>query len=287
MLTGGMTTAAETLRITQPAVSRLIRDLEHDLKITLFHRRGNQITPSVEATAFLAEVERSYLGLDQLRSFAADLRQTLTGSLRIAALPAMALGFLPFCLAEFSNKRPKVSILLDGIPSHLVLERVAGGQFDLGFAEVPTDRPMLNLSAIRASMVVVMPKGHRLEKHEAISADQLKSEKVIMLGRGGYLRHTIERALGDLGRYSRTIETPLSAIACSLVSRGMGVTIVDPFSAMGILHQNVTIRPFLPQLDVGYAMVTAQHRPLSKVASEFASEAQLLVDRFIAPIASR
>ncbi len=287
MLTGGMTTAAETLLITQPAVSRLIRDLEADLKITLFHRRGNQITPSVEATAFLAQVERSYLGLDQLKTYAADLRQSLTGSLRIASLPAMALGFLPYCIAAFSLPRPKLSILVDGIPSHLVLERLAGGQFDVGFAEVPADRPMLDFTPINAEVVVVLPRGHRLCDHKYLSAEQLLGERIVMLGRGSYLRHTIERALGDLGRYAKTIETPLSAIACSLVARGLGVTIVDPFTAVSFLNHDIEVRPLVPRLDVGFAMVTAQHRPLSKVAREFADGVQSLADQFLLPVYGR
>jgi len=284
MLSGGMTTAAETLRITQPAVSRLIRDLELDLKINLFNRRGNQITPTVEAVTFLAEVERSYLGLDQLRAYAADLRLTVTGSLRIAALPALAFGFLPQCLAAFTASRPKLSILLDGIPSHLVIERVIGGQFELGFAEVPTDRPMLNQKQIKAHAVVVLPSGHRLTKFSKLSADQLIDEKIIMLGQGSYTRHTIERALGAYGHQGNLIETPLAGIACALVARGLGVTIVDPFAAMTFMSHGLEARPLVPELDVGFFMLTAKHRQISKLATEFADGVQALADDFIAPL---
>ncbi|WP_244546943.1 LysR family transcriptional regulator [Ensifer sp. YR511] len=286
MLTGGMTTAADMMRITQPAVSRLIRDLEMDVKIELFHRKGNQITPSAEATAFLAEVERSYLGMDQLRAYASDLRQSLTGSLRIASLPALALGFMPHCIAAFAGNRPKLSILLDGLPSHLVLERVAGGQFDLGFAEVPADRPLLNFTPIKAQLVVVLPVGHRLARHEKIATGQLVGERIIMLARGSYLRHTIERALGDLGRYERAFESPLSAIACALVSQGLGITVVDPFTAADFLGRNVVVRPLRPDIDVGFSMVTSQNRPMSRVAVEFAAQVQLLADKYLSVLSS-
>lgn len=284
MLTGGMTTAAETLLITQPAVSRLIRDLEQDLGISLFSRRGNQITPTVEAITFLAEVERSYLGLDQLRSFAADIRHSVTGSLRIAALPAMAFGFLPYCLSEFTASRPKLSIMLDGIPSHLVIERVLGGQFELGFAEVPTDRPMLEQHKISAGAVVVLPQGHRLTQYETLSTDQLTDEKIIMLGRGSYTRHTIERALGSHRLHANLVETPLAGIACALVARGLGVSIVDPFAAMTFLSSGLEVRPLAPEIDVGFYMVMAGHRPISKIAIEFANNVQSLADAYLAPL---
>jgi DNA-binding transcriptional LysR family regulator len=287
MLTGGMTTAAETLHITQPSVSRLIRDLEIDLKITLFHRRGNQITPTAEATAFLAEVERSYLGLEQLKAYAANLRQSLTGSLRIAALPAMALDFLPYCLTAFSKARPKLSIVLEGMPSHLVLEQVMGGQCELGFTERLVGHPMLSVTPISMQAVVVLPTGHPLTKHDAVSTGQLANENIIMLSHKSYMRHEIESVLGLRPRHAGTIEVTLSAIACSLVSRGVGVTVVEPFTAAGFINRGVVIRPLVPKLEVKHSMFTAQHRPVSRVAQEFADEIQRLADEYLAPIYGR
>ncbi len=105
MMTGGMTAAAEVMRITQPAVSRLISDLEYNLKLRLFERRGNQINPTPEATALMAEVERSYLGLEHVKAFARDLRLARAGSLRIARC-RRSLGFLPFLVARFRESRP-------------------------------------------------------------------------------------------------------------------------------------------------------------------------------------
>ncbi|NTJ45333.1 LysR family transcriptional regulator [Agrobacterium larrymoorei] len=284
MVMGGMTTAAETLLITQPAVSRLIRDLEHDLKIKLFHRKGNQITPTAEATSFLAEIERSYLGLDQLRSYASDLRRSLTGSLHVAAMPALAFGFLPYCLSAFAANRPKISILLDGMPSHTVVERVIGGQFEIGFAEVPTDRPTIDQTPIAANVTVVMPVGHPLSRFESLSAQQLVDERIIMLARGSYIRHTIERVLGALPRQPVVIETPLAGIACALVAQGMGITIVDPFAAMTFLNHGLVARPLVPNLDAGFFMLTARSRPVSKLAAEFVASIQEHSQDFLASL---
>lgn len=268
MLTGGMTPAATTLHITQPAVSRLIRDLELDLRLELFRRRGNQITPTPEAQALFSEVERSFLGLEHLRDYAAELSGTRSGSLRVASLPAMALGFLPKHIAQLCATRPNLSILLDGMPSHAVLERVAGGQFDVGFAALPADRPSVILRPLKAAAVVVLPIAHPLAERAAISTADLQGERIILLGRGSYFRHSIETALGPLAQ-NQSIETPLSAIACAMVREGLGVTIVDPFSAASFEGWGVTVRPFTPALDVGFALVIPRNRPLSKLAQDF------------------
>lgn len=268
MLTGGMTAAAETLYVTQPAISRLIKDLEDALNLKLFHRRGNQLTPTAEAVDLFAEVERSYVGLEFIEKHAGDLRDMRRGSLRIAAHPAMALSFLPNYIASFVTSRPDLSIVLDGIPSHLVLERVAGGQFDIGFAAFPAERPSLKLTPIPAAAVVVLRADHRLAARDEISADDLAGEKIILLGKGDYTRHRVEAALGPTAS-SQRIETPLSGIACAFVSEGLGVTIVDPFSAVSFLGRGVVVRGFVPTIDVGAALVLANHREPSRVAKEF------------------
>lgn len=132
MLTGAMTAAAETMHITQPAVSRLIRDLEAEIRIRLFERGGKLLVPTAEAKAFFAEVERSFIGLAQIHAIADDIRMGRVGSLRLAMLPAMAAGFAPRFVAKFCRARPSLSVVIDGMPSSSVRDQVLAGEFDLG-----------------------------------------------------------------------------------------------------------------------------------------------------------
>ncbi len=268
MMTGGMTAGAEVLHVTQPAVSRLIRDLEYNLKIRLFERRGNQLSPTPEAVALLAEVERSYLGLEHVKAFAADLRSARAGSLRVAALPALALGFLPFLMARFRATRPGLAVQIDGIPSHLVLDRVAGGQFDFGFVAVPAERSSLTMAPMMAPIVAVVPADRRLAQLAEIRAPDLAGEDVILLGRGSYQRHIIEVALAGISIRS-TVETPLSAIACALASEGVGIALVEAYTARAFVDRGVVVLPFRPAIDAGFSIVTARQRALSQAARDF------------------
>ncbi|MFP3787125.1 transcriptional regulator, partial [Burkholderia sp. SIMBA_024] len=81
------------------AVSRLIRDFEIDTKLKLFNRRGNQLIPTQAAMTLLQEVERAYVGLNRIRSFADEISRQNAGMLRIAAMPALANGIMPRFLA--------------------------------------------------------------------------------------------------------------------------------------------------------------------------------------------
>jgi DNA-binding transcriptional LysR family regulator len=83
MLAGTTTAAAEVMRVTQPAVSRLLADLQAALKLTLFDRRGTRLVPTSEALALYDEVQRSFVGLDRIAAVACSrsLRE-LTGQRR-------------------------------------------------------------------------------------------------------------------------------------------------------------------------------------------------------------
>lgn len=271
MLTGSMTSAAETLSVTQPAVSRLVRDFETTLNLTLFQRRGNQVTPTSEAFDVLTEVERSFAGLNHLSIFADNLRNARSGVLRIAAMPAMATHFLPRFVAQFCRSRPDVHVQIDGFPSHIVAERVASGLDDLGLCATAADKSSLEFTPLHGAAVVVVPDGHKLSHREEITAVDLVDQAVVLLGTNSRLRHRIVSALEAI-HYRVFMTTSLATAACVLVQSGDCVTIVDPYSASEFAGRGVKISPFVPSIDVGYALVRSRNRPPSHLARQFMSE---------------
>src|SRR3546814_20950733 len=79
----------------------MLAELEHQLGFQLFLRsRGSALTVTPEADAFFYEVERSFSGIAALKRVAEDIRNMATGTLRIAALPALAVSFLPRVIAR-------------------------------------------------------------------------------------------------------------------------------------------------------------------------------------------
>src|SRR5271168_1836874 len=163
MVTSSVTEAAKLMAVTQPAVSRLLRDFQALLKMELFERRGTGLVPTAAATALYTEVERSFVGLDRITAAAEEIRGRRTGTLRIAALPALSNGYLPRLAGHFLKERPNLNLSFFGVISPIVVEWVFNHQCDIGFAEVPiahSGLPCLRLPAL--PRVAILPAGHRL-----------------------------------------------------------------------------------------------------------------------------
>lgn len=271
MLTGSVSAGAQLLNVTQPAVSRLIRDLQQGLGLKLFERRGARLVPTVEARALYGEVERSFVGLDRIAQAAAELRAGRAGRLTIAALPGLANGFLPRFVGRFLAGRPKIDMALFGLPSHFVLDRVVSMQCDLGFAVIPVEHPAVVVERMPpVALVAVLPRGHRLAKRRIVRPRDLAGEPFISLGHSTLTRFRIDAVFADhdVERVMR-IETPLSEIACGLVGGGAGVTVCDPFTAREYGARGVVVRRFEPRLDFEFAALYSAQRGLSAVAREF------------------
>ncbi len=271
MLTGGVTAAAELMHVTQPAVSRLIGDLEHATGLKLFERRGARVHPTREASSLYHEVERSFVGLDRIAKAVEDLKGRRAGVLRIAALPALAGGFLPRYVARFLEPRPKLDVEIFGHTSAAVVERVASGHCEIGYAQAPIEHATLEgrrMPSVEA--VAVMPENHRLAAKALLEPQDFANEAFISLGKSTLLRYRIDAVFADREVPRRLqVETPLSMIACALVSGGAGLSIVEPFTAAEYANRGLAVRPFSPAIGMEMTLLTPTQHRLSEIAQEF------------------
>lgn len=268
MTTGSVTSAATTMHVTQPAVSRLIRDLELTLKLALFERRGNRLAPTAEAGHLFAEVERTFVGLSRISQFAEELRARRAGALRIAGMPALTCGFLSRHVGRFVVRRPEVAITLHGIPSHLIADGVANGRYDFGIAESSVERPGLTIETLPVKAVAAIPADDPLARRETLGPKDFEDRSFVSLGPATLFRSRVDAALAGVRR-RQLIETQLSEIACVLVAEKAGLSLVDPFSASEFVGRGVVFRAFRPDIFFDAAILLPEARPISALAFEF------------------
>lgn len=96
MTSGSVTAAGRLLGRSQPAITRLIQELESEIGFALFARSGPRVSPTERGFLLYEEVEHALVGLQQIRARAAEIAREENRSLQIAATPALAAGLLPW-----------------------------------------------------------------------------------------------------------------------------------------------------------------------------------------------
>ncbi|MCW8281536.1 LysR family transcriptional regulator [Agrobacterium sp. InxBP2] len=271
MLTGGMTSASETVRISQPAISRLIRDLEDELGFKLFERFGNRLRPTSEAVILYKEVSLHFHGIDRIGKVANDLRNSQLGSVRIACYTALAMSFMSEVIQTFVASRPDVSIYLHDDSSRTVLELVALHHFDLGIAFTTGDYPGLLIEPLpRFCAECILPISHPLSKKETIVPNDLNGETLISLGVNSLLRMQLDSVLAaNEVACKRRIESTLALSVCDMVSRGLGVGLVDPFTESFYSNRSLCRRPFVPAVPYDFALALPGGKTPPRIVDEF------------------
>jgi DNA-binding transcriptional LysR family regulator len=266
--TGTITAAARLLNVSQPGVSRSLADLEREIGFPLFVRDKKRLFITPEGSAFYEELTRSYTGLDRLAKAAEEIRQLRRGHIRIAAMPALCFGPLPRAIKLFLADHPALKVSFEAQPSQRVVESVVGHYVDIGIAQVPSHYPGLTIrNSFRSDCVCVMPAGHPLAKRKVVGPADLANQAFVSLPpnsmAGLQLHHVMAEANLQL---TPQVETLTSFAACAMVAEGLGVSVVDPFTAAAFASDRLLQRPFRPKINFGFRLIYPAHRAIARPA---------------------
>ena len=200
MVTGTMVRAAAELRISQPAVSRLIADLEGELGYQLFLRGGGRLQPTEEARILFGEVQRAFVGLDQVETAARTIGQTVSGTLRLMSMPTLAYNYAVPTVAAFVKDYPDVSVVIETGSRESVLDMINSQRFDIGLATLPVEDPGIVVHKLfDEEWVCILPVGHPLAAQEQIDAKDLSDETFISFSANSFDRLQVDRSFNDAG----------------------------------------------------------------------------------------
>jgi DNA-binding transcriptional LysR family regulator len=271
MTNGSTVRAAEVLRISQPAISKAIVELEKQIGFALFRREKGRLIPTSEAQLFFRDVHQSFTGLAALRGIAARIRDFGSGEIRIAARSALSTNVVPAALALFRHQHPNVAITLQTRLSSEAKDLVASNQFDIALAADEVDTTGVDVSLLSDHRAVIaLPEGHPLCEHEVVRVGDLAGVDMIALSPEDTTRQRLESAQAKAGIETRMVlETPYSSTICALVSAGLGCGIVHPKTAEVYIGRGLVVRPFEPRLDFKTLILTPPGRPPSRLVQDF------------------
>jgi len=239
--------AAETLHLSQPAVSKHIHQLEAELGLALFERRGNRVALT-EAGRMLQDYgQRVSMLTDEIRRALAELQGLQRGALRIGASTTPGLYLLPERLARFRRDHPGVEVALVISNSADVSRRVVSGELDLGFVgALPEARGLQMRPFAEDEIVLIAPPRHPAARRATGSAAALAAlagDTWVMREAGSGTREVALAGLAELGvTPARTMELSGCEAVKRAVAAGLGVGFVSHHAiALEVEHGLLTI----------------------------------------------
>lgn len=271
MHSGSATAAAKQLRMTQPAISRLIAQVEDTYGFEMFFREKGRLIATEDGKRFVAEVELALSNLERLNNVARDISGLTAGSIRVVAPPSFSEAVLADIVALFLKSHPGVEFSIDSRSVETARSMIAMRYADCGFVKIPVDETDLSVEIMMTNAsVCVMHHEHPLAALKQISPSDIGDAPLILLGAGRRWRSQVDQAFAEHRlRPLVSIETHTHGSACALAAKGIGMAILNERLAMPYLHKPLVARKFQPQIIHQYAFATSKLSAPSRLTIAF------------------
>ncbi|WP_440408229.1 LysR substrate-binding domain-containing protein [Neorhizobium petrolearium] len=270
---GTVSRAAEILRISQPAASKLIQDLEADTDLQLFERESGRLVPTGRGMRLYEEVERIFGGVHQLARAVDAIRREEHGQLVVGTLPALSGPFMSRVLVGFRARHPDVFVSVEARSSQFLTEAVLLRRLDVALVISGLEHSSIQVETLKSPpAVVVLPHGHRLCEKKALGPKDLAEEPFIAFAPSGLTRRKVDAVFEAEGlRPKIVIEASTAPNIAEFVAAGLGVTVADPLT-MEFAAGRVTVRPFRPTLNIDNQIIRPIRARNSKLVADFVEE---------------
>ncbi len=273
MLSGSMTGGGRLMSISQPAVTRLIRELEAELKLSLFRREGTHIEPTREGKELFREVSRHFVSTERIREAADAIREFNGGQLRVATILALSTSCIPKTVERFLQSYPSTVVTIHSGASLDIIDLVVNGSVDVGFVAIPPDRKDLVDEDVPASEAVcLVPRHHPLAERTVIRPLDLDGQDFISLGQSSLMRLELNALLQLAGSRPRIrVESLFSSTVAAYVNAGLGIAVVDPLVTSLIDPAKVVVRRFAPAIKYCLSVVYPRRDERTPPLADFTS----------------
>jgi LysR family transcriptional regulator, benzoate and cis,cis-muconate-responsive activator of ben and cat genes len=250
--------AALKLHVSQPGVSRQIRDLEAEIGFQLFERSAKAVRLTPAGKVFLAEAREVLRQVEAAVKKARAVAKGGGGEIHVGYAPSLTVQILPAALRKFSGKFPRVRVALHDLSTEEMLAQLGEKKLHVAVTVRPPARQLRGLHVeelARYAVRVAVAPGHPLAKLKSITLKQVAGESLVAYSRRDYPEYheMIGRLFAPVGRapgIAGEHDSGTSLIAA--VESGQGVALVPECLActVGARLKLLPLRPALPPIPV-------------------------------------
>ncbi|MYL34523.1 LysR family transcriptional regulator [Pontibacillus yanchengensis] len=265
------TKAAEHLFITQPTISKMIKNLEMDLGVELFDRSKKQLVLTDAGRIILEQAQTIDKAFQNLETEVDNLLGLNKGHIRIGLPPIIDSHKFMDLLRSFHDQYPNITFQLVEDGSKRVEDDVRQDQLDIGIVVLPTQEDIFHyFPFIKEDIKLVVPPSHPLAHQQEVELEALRQEAFIMFNNGFVLHDRILSSCNQAGFNPYIIsESSQWYLIEEMVASDLGVALL-PESICNHLQRNlVTINVTNPSIPYHLAMIWQKDQYLSYATKEW------------------
>ncbi len=268
MQAGTISGAALLLHISQPAVTKVLQHCELQLGMPLFDRVRGKLYATPEAHRLFVEIDKLNRDLVSIRRLAANLRSGESEQVRLVATPTLGAAVIPAGMTLWCRAFPTSHCSLATHHTREIVSALLLGEADLALSLQDPRHPGIKAEVLASGMMMALcPIG----SPEAATTGPLSIADITtdLVGLAGDdpLANLVQNASEAQGSpLTSRITVQTYQLARALAEAGVGMTVVDPFTAASADRSRVTLRQFLPAVPVQLYLLTAANAPLAQSA---------------------
>jgi DNA-binding transcriptional LysR family regulator len=242
---GSFSRAAKRMLLTQPALTKNIRNVEDYLGVRVVNRSNSGISLTPEGKIIYDYAQRIVKLRDEARTKIIKLHENTGGNIYIGASTIPATYILPRALSEFKKKHPDIRIYIKTADSEEAMNMVLDNEVEIGcIGKKPLNKKLMAEPLWKDRLVLVVPKLHRWFNKKSITLPELLDEPFVIREKGSATRELFESCLKEskslsLSRLNICGELGSSAAIKEAVIAGLGVSVISIHAVQRELSQGL------------------------------------------------
>ena len=267
------TRAAQSLSISQPAVTRRILEMERAHDVKLLERNSRNVILTEPGKVLMSYVERMVALADEADVALKSIAGLKTGRIEIGTSRPVANAYLSAIAVAFKHRFPGVVPVIHVENSLWILEQVLGLHLDLGIIGMKPRHPDLIVTPFfDEQLVLVMPPNHAWNKRKTFKLEDLKGQSLIMREKGSGTRELIDSALDKLGvKPTIVMEIGSNEAIKRAVEGNVGLAFFPPSVVDAEIKEGVVkaLKISGPRLELSFNVVYHQEKRSSPLIRAF------------------
>ncbi|OJJ14339.1 hypothetical protein BKI52_43455 [marine bacterium AO1-C] len=226
--------ASESCHVAQSTLTLQVKKLEDQISAVLFDRSSQPLVPTPIGEIFIMKARRILKEVDELKDIINDDHNQMDGEFKLGIIPTLAPNLLPLFIADFIDKYPDTTLVIEELQSEEIIEQLENKQLDIGILATPLQEPNIReVPLFYEPFLIFTDENNELLQRDSIAVDQLKPKGLWILRQGHCFRNqTLNICQFDVSEHHRNLIMEGGSIETlkKMVRKVSGYTLIPELS---------------------------------------------------------